>query len=114
MRRFGRFFRDVVAPALTACWIAYLGYGAIAGASGYRVLADLRKEAAAKEEALEALTARRAALAQVADQLNARSLDPDMLDERVRAVLGYAREGDLVLPRDELERMLKEASKASS
>jgi cell division protein FtsB len=77
------------------------------------VLAELRKEVAAKDAALAELTARRTALAQRADALNPHSLDPDMVDERVRAVLGYARDGDLVLPRDELERMLKEAESAS-
>lgn len=109
MRQFGRFFRDVAAPALIACWIAYLGYGAIAGASGYRVLAELREEAAEKRAALEAARARRAILAHRAELLNPRSLDPDMIDERIRTVLGYARPDDIVIPRDELDRLLKAA-----
>jgi cell division protein FtsB len=112
MRKFTRFFRDVFAPALVACWVAYMAWGAVAGASGYRALAELRKEAAAKEEALADLTARRLTLSQRADLLNPHSLDPDMADERIRAVLGYALEGDLVLPRDELDRMLKAAQEA--
>ncbi len=109
MRQFGRFFRDVAAPALIACWIAYLGYGAVAGASGYRVLAELRQEAAQKRAALEAAQTHRAILAHRAELLNPHSLDPDMVDERVRAVLGYARADDIVIPRDELERLLKAA-----
>lgn len=112
MRQFGRFFRDVAAPALIACWIAYLGYGAIAGASGYRVLGELRTEGAAKRALFEETLARRLVLSQRAKLLNPHSLDPDMIDERIRAVLGYASPGDLVVPRDELDRMV-EAAKAS-
>ena len=109
MRQFGRFFRDVAAPALIACWIAYLGYGAVAGASGYRVLSELRTEIAAKRAVLEEARARRLILAHRAELLNPQSLDPDMMDERIRAVLGYARPSDIVMPRDELERLLKAA-----
>ena len=34
------------------------------------------------------------------------NLDRDMIDERIRSVLGYAREGDIVIPRAEVERLL--------
>ena len=44
--------------------------------------------------------------------VNRRSLDPDMLDEKIRSVLGYAAEGDIVIPRDEFERLLENARKA--
>lgn len=109
MRRVRRFFGEVVAPALIACWIAYLGYGAVAGASGYRVLGEIKAEAAEKRAALDEIEARRRALERHSDLLNPKSLDPDMLDERVRAVLGYVEPGDIVVPRSEVERMLEEA-----
>ena len=106
MHAFGIFLKEVAAPALIACWVAWLAYGAIAGAAGYRALAQLREEAAAEAAALEEVRARRQALERRADLLNPRSIDPDMVDERVRAVLGYAREGDIVLPAKEVERLL--------
>lgn len=109
MRKINRFFWDVVAPALLACWVAYLGYGAIAGAAGYRVLTELKSEAAAKRAELDKIRARRLSLEKHADLLNPKSLDPDMLDERVRAVLGYVEPGDIVVPKSELDRMLDEA-----
>jgi|JRYH01.1.fsa_nt_gb cell division protein FtsB len=111
MRKIFKFIKEIGAPVLLACWIVYLAYGAVAGAAGYRTLKELEAEAAREQAALAALRARREALEKRADLLNPRSLDPDMVDERVRAVLGYARAGDVVVPRDELDRMLQ-ATKA--
>ncbi|MBB5520145.1 septum formation initiator family protein [Amphiplicatus metriothermophilus] len=107
MRVIFRFIKDIAAPVLLACWVVYLAYGAVAGAAGYRALGELEAEAARERAALAALRARREALEKRADLLNPRSLDPDLVDERVRAVLGYARPGDVVVPRDELDRMLR-------
>lgn len=106
MRRLSAFARDVALPALFACWIVYLAYGAVAGAASYRTLKDLNVEIAARKAELAEITARRAALQKRAELLSTKSLDPDMIDERARAVLGYARSGDIVLPRSEIERLL--------
>ena len=100
-----RFFLEIAAPALFVCWIAYISYGALAGASGFQTLRKLEQAAAVKQQQVEILSERRAALERRADMLNPRSLDPDMIDERIRAVLGYAEENDIVLPRTEIERM---------
>jgi cell division protein FtsB len=105
MRSLGAFTRDILAPALFACWIAYMAYGAVAGAAGYRALRSLQVELVAGRAELAEIEKRRAALEKRADLLNPRSLDPDMLDERIRAVLGYARDGEIVLPRSEVARL---------
>ncbi|MEQ1930852.1 MAG: septum formation initiator family protein [Parvularculaceae bacterium] len=106
MRRIGAFARDVALPALFACWIVYLAYGAVAGAASYRTLRDLHEEVALRKAELAGIVARHEALQKRAELLNPKSLDPDMIDERVRAVLGYARAGDIVLPRSEIDRLL--------
>jgi cell division protein FtsB len=106
LSRVSRYFHSVVAPFLLACWIAWLAFGAIAGASGYRTLLRLKAETDVRRLEVAALAARREALERRAKALHPASLDPDMIEERARAVLGYAREGDLVLPREELERLL--------
>ncbi|NWG71343.1 MAG: septum formation initiator family protein [Parvularculaceae bacterium] len=108
MRRLGAFAKEVALPALFACWIAYLAYGAVAGAASYRTLRGLNAEIAAHKTELAEISARRAALQKRAELLNPKSLDPDVVDERVRAVLGYARPGDIVLPRSEIERLLEQ------
>ncbi|MFN0024933.1 MAG: FtsB family cell division protein [Parvularculaceae bacterium] len=107
-----RLFRDVVAPALTVCWAAFMAYDAVAGPTGYRALSEARAELARKRVEVAVLVAQRESLERAANQLNRRSLDPDILDEKIRSVLGYAADGDIVIPRDELERMLERARKA--
>ena len=103
-----RFFLDIAFPALVMCLTGILLYGAVASDTGYRALSALRKEAEARTAELDALQARRIELEKRADLLNSKSLDPDILDERIRAVLGYSREGDVVISRRELDRLLSE------
>ena len=55
------------------------------------------------------LTHGRDTLAIRADLLNSKSLDPDLAEERIRAVLGYSREGDVVIPRREIDALLQDA-----
>ncbi|MDZ7627713.1 MAG: septum formation initiator family protein [Parvularculaceae bacterium] len=103
---------DVVLPALAVCWAIIFALETVAGPTGLRTLRSVRAELSAKRAEVEALTARREALERTATQLNRRSIDPDLLDEKLRSVLGYAAKGDIVIPRDELDRMLERARKA--
>ena len=100
-----RFLLEIAGPALFVCWIAYISYGAIAGASGFQTLQKLEQVAAEKTVEVDLLIARRTALERRANMLNPASLDPDMIDERIRAVLGYVEESDVVLPRTEVQRL---------
>ena len=103
-----RFLLDIAFPALVMCLTGILLYGAVASDTGYRALNQLRDEAETKTAELDALQERRRELEKRADLLNSKSLDPDILDERIRAVLGYSREGDVVISRRELDRLLSE------
>lgn len=103
-----RFLLDIAFPALVMCLTGILLWGAAASDTGYRALNRLSDEVETKTAELEALEARRAELEKRADLLNSKSLDPDILDERIRAVLGYSREGDVVISRRELDRLLSE------
>lgn len=102
-----RFLLEIAFPALVMCLTAVLLYGAVVSDTGYGALAELKDEAAEKEAVLEGLQTRRIELEKRADLLNSKSLDPDLLDERIRAVLGYSREGDVVISRRELDRLLE-------
>lgn len=108
MRGVLRMLKEVAAPGVIALWVVYLGYGAFAGAAGFGVLADLEAERDEKQAALDETRVRREALAHHAKLLNPKSLDPDMIDERIRAVLGYTQTEDIVIPRAELEMLLSE------
>jgi cell division protein FtsB len=78
--------------------IAAFAHAALRGERGLGALADARAEAAALERRLEALEAERARLENRVSRLRTTSLDPDLLDERARAVLGYVRPDEIVLP----------------
>ncbi|WP_428408932.1 FtsB family cell division protein [Hyphococcus sp.] len=101
-----RFLFDIAFPALVMCLTGILLYSSVVSDTGYRSLSALEKEAAEKEAQLNELQARRIELEKRADLLNPKSLDPDLLDERIRGVLGYTREGDVVISRRELDRLL--------
>ncbi|MEM8770736.1 MAG: septum formation initiator family protein [Pseudomonadota bacterium] len=109
-----RFLVEIAAPVLILCWAAISVYAAAAGQSGYGALSALEREVASKQEEVDALKARRLALEKHADLLSSRSLDPDYADERIRGILGYAREGDVVITREELERALAEGRRRSN
>lgn len=101
-----RFLIDVVAPALILCWAAIFIYSAAAGRSGFGALSALNRDVEAKAEMVDALRERRIALEKNADQLASKSLDPDLAEERIRKILGYVREGDVVVTAQELEEAL--------
>lgn len=103
-----RFLFDVFFPTLMLCWAAVLIYSAIASDTGYRALASVNRDVDTLSAEVDALRARRMALEKRADLLNPKSLDPDLIDERIRGVLGYSREGDVVAPMRELELLLDE------
>ncbi len=101
-----QFIFGIIAPALMLFWAAAMAYSAFAGSSGYGALAALEKDVEEKAADVDALRAHRLELEQRADQLNSKSLDPDLIDERIRSVLGYSREGDKVVSR----RVLRDAA----
>ncbi len=105
-----RFLIDILFPTLMLCWAAILVYSAIVSDTGYRALASLEREVEERTLEVDALRARRQALEKRADLLNSKSLDPDLIEERIRSVLGYSREGDVVTPVRELERVLDQQS----
>lgn len=109
MRLIWRLVVEVIAPAFSICWIGYFTYGAVVGATGVRALKALEAEVQAKSSEVAELAAERRRLQIVAYQLNSNSLDRDMAEEKIRTVLGYAEEGDLVISRDQLEEILNRA-----
>ena len=101
-----KFLSDIVAPTLCVCWIAYFGFGAIFGSTGYLALERLRIEEAVKAAEVEEIEDYRDTLEARAKLLHPKSLDPDMVDEKIRSVLGYARQDDIVIPKGELDRLI--------
>jgi len=80
-----------------ALLIGYFGVNAYTGNRGLRAQQDLDHEYAKLARELAQLKSERAYWQQRVALLQSESIDPDMLDERARAILNYQHPHDLVL-----------------
>ncbi|HEY0438482.1 MAG TPA: septum formation initiator family protein [Xanthobacteraceae bacterium] len=77
--------------------IGYFGFNAYTGNRGLKARQDLMAQLGALSEELAHLKAERGEWQRRVALLRSESLDPDMLDERARAMLDYVHGRDLVL-----------------
>jgi cell division protein FtsB len=80
-----------------ALFIGYFGVNAFTGAHGLRAQADLDHQLAVMQKELTHLKAERAVWERRVSLLRTDRIDPDMLDERARALLGYVDPRDITL-----------------
>jgi cell division protein FtsB len=80
-----------------ALFIGYFGVNAYTGNHGLRAKQDLDQQYAALSEELDRLKRERTEWQRRVALLRSESIDPDMLDERARAVLGYLDRRELTL-----------------
>lgn len=103
-RELRRRARQIAPPVLAACLLSYFAYHAIQGDRGLLAWLQLRQELAEAKAEAARLDERRARLEQRVSLLRADSLDPDLLDERAHALLGYGRPDEYVILLPEGER----------
>ena len=84
-----------------ALFIGYFAVNAFTGNHGLRAQQDLDQQMAAMQQELAQVKAERAVWERRVALLRSDRLDPDMLEERARALLGYVDPRDLtfLLPR---------------
>ena len=75
----------------------YFAYAALQGDSGLVEQVRLAREEADLTRQRDALQLRRRGMETLTRRLSEESLDLDLLDERARAVLGFARPDDVVI-----------------
>ena len=80
-----------------ALFIGYFAANAFTGNHGLRAQQDLEQQLTAMKGDLMQLKAERAVWERRVSLLRADRIDPDMLDDRARALLGYADPRDLTL-----------------
>jgi len=80
-----------------AAFIGYFGVNAFTGNHGLRAQQDLDQQLTAMQQELLQVKAERAVWERRVALLRSDKLDPDMLDERARAQLGYVDSRDLSL-----------------
>ncbi|HEX3431617.1 MAG TPA: septum formation initiator family protein [Pseudolabrys sp.] len=80
-----------------ALFIGYFAMNAFSGDHGLRAQQDLDQQMASMRDQLAQLKAERAVWERKVSLLRSDRIDPDMLDERARALIGYADPRDLEL-----------------
>lgn len=83
--------------ALAALYIGYFAVNAFTGAHGLWAQKDLDRTLVRKRTELKQLKAQRAIWQRRVALLQSDQIDPDMLDERARALLGYVDPHDVTL-----------------
>ena len=92
----GRILKQVALPVLSSCAIAYFGYHTVQGDRGLMAYLRISVEIDAAKALNASLRNERRQLGHRVALLDKEGLDPDLLDERARAVLNYAAPGELV------------------
>ena len=75
----------------------YFAYHLVEGDRGFKAWLSLNREIRAANANLEALRAKRAALDVKVSNLRPEHIDPDLLDERIRATLNLVAPDDIVV-----------------
>lgn len=81
------------------CLCFYFSYHIISGERSYLRLMSLERATERLAQQQDRLTMQRAALENKVVMLRPGSIDPDLLEERARAVLGYQRPDEIVVMR---------------
>ena len=93
--------RRAVPPALGALLAVYFSYHLVQGERGLIAYLQLKAQVTASQAELETLRAEKSRLARRVRLLRPDSLDPDLLDEQARRMLGFAHPDELVIFTDE-------------
>jgi cell division protein FtsB len=87
----------VIGPVLGIALTGYFAYHLVEGERGFKAWLRLNGEIRTATANLEAVRAQRAALEAKVSNLRPEHVDPDLLDERVRATLNLVSPDDIVL-----------------
>ena len=96
--------RHVVGPFLGIVVVAYFAYHTVHGDRGVLAYVQLRERVAEAERRLHRIKDEQDYWNRHVELLNPDSIDRDMLDERVRLMLGYAQADDIVVLLDQNEK----------
>ena len=97
VREIRRRARQIAPQVLFACIAGYFAYHAVQGERGLLAYVHLQQQLEQAQAVDRELDAQRAEMERKVQLLRPDSLDPDMLEERARAVLNYTREDEVVV-----------------
>ena len=97
MGEFRRRVAGAAKPVAALCVLFYFGYHLVEGRYGLIARHRMVQRINVLETEAAALATRRATLERRVAHFRAAGIDPDLLDEMTRRVLGYAGAGDIVI-----------------
>jgi cell division protein FtsB len=97
LRELRRSGRALIGPLLGIALTGYFAYNLVRGDRGFLAWVRLSHEIQAENAQLDALHAERKALDLKVSELSPQHLDPDLLDERVRATLNFVAPNEVVI-----------------
>ena len=89
--------RQAVAPAVMLTLIAYFAYHTVSGNYGLLALRDLDREYEALKQEADTAARDRARIEARTARLRRDNLDPELLDQQARAMLGFSRRDEMVV-----------------
>ena len=89
--------RQILVPLLFATVFGYFGYHLVNGDRGLLAMAQLLRETQIADQNFAEADATRKIWERRVSELRNQSLDPDMLDERARSLLNYAKKDDIIV-----------------
>lgn len=89
--------RQMMGPVIAMLLVGYFLYHAVQGERGMAAIASLRSDIRTAETELAAARSERLRIETDVNLLRARSLDPDLLEERARAVLNYIHPDEVII-----------------
>jgi len=92
-----KFQPGVFLPVLGVCVVLYFAYHAVQGDRGIRSLLDYESRVEKTKLQLAQIKAQRERLEHRVYLLRSDSLDPDLLEERARAVLNFAHPDEIAI-----------------
>ncbi|MDV7341435.1 septum formation initiator family protein [Terasakiella sp. A23] len=87
----------VFLPVLGVCVVLYFAYHAVQGDRGIRSLLDYQHRVEKTKQQLAQIKSERIRLEHRVSLLRPESLDPDLLEERARAVLNFAHPNEIAI-----------------
>lgn len=92
-----RRIRSTIGPMIGFCLLIYFLYHIFQGERGFFSWVQIQQQVSEDEKLLKELQMQREILERKVNLLRPDNLDPDILDERCRQVLNYARSDEVVL-----------------
>jgi len=99
LRALRRRARVVLGPILGIALTGYFAYHLVEGERGFNAWLRLNRDLRAATANLEAVRAQRAAIELKVSNLRPEHVDPDLLDERIRATLNLVSPDEIVIMR---------------